>query len=240
MVVYFFLGILLLIGFWLIGRWYVQANPSQIASMLKAIAFVLIVAVILGLLLLGRFTWALMAVPALLPWVLRARAMKNMWKAAKGPSKGQSSNVSTDSLAMELDHDTGEMDGMILDGPFEGRRLSDLDDVLLLDLYHWMAAHDDHGARLLEAYLDRTLGAAWRETANAGARGEDTGGTAANQGSMTEKEAYQILGLQPGADADAIRSAYRRLMQHAHPDKGGSPYLAAKINAAKDLLLAGD
>lgn len=239
MVVYFFLGILLLIGFWLIGRWYIQANPSQVAGVLKAVAFVLIVIVILGLLFLGRFSWAMMAAPALLPWLLRARALRNMWKAAKGPSGGQSSNVSTESLAMELDHDTGSMDGVVLNGPFEGRRLSDLDEVLLLDLYRWIAAHDDQGARLLEAYLDRTMGVAWREAAGAGAAGaggEETAGNAP----MTRAEAYQILGLEPGADADAVRKAYRRLMQHAHPDKGGSPYLAAKINAAKDLLLSGD
>ena len=104
-----------------------------------------------------------------------------------------------------------------------------------------MAGHDEHGARLLEAYLDRTLGAAWRESAGAGAAyGNEAGAEAAPQGAMTKEEAYQILGLQPGAEADAIRAAYRRLMQHAHPDKGGSPYLAAKINAAKDLLLAED
>jgi len=180
-----------------------------------------------------------MAAPALLPWLLRARALKKMWKAAKGPSAGQSSNVSTSSLAMTLDHDTGEMDGMILDGPFEGRRLSDLDDVLLLDLYRWMAAHDDQGARLLEAFLDRTLGATWRETAGAGSADAGTG-EAAGSGPMSREEAYQVLGLEPGADAESVRKAYRRLMQHAHPDKGGSPYIAAKINAAKDLLLSDD
>ena len=237
MVVYFFLGIALLIGFGLIAKWYVQAKPAQIAWMVKAIAFFLIVAVILGLLLLGRATWALMALPALLPWLMRARAMKRMWKASRGPSAGQSSNVATDSLAMELDHDTGEMDGMVLAGPFEGRRLSDLDDVLLIDLYRWMAVKDGEGARLLEAYLDRTLGASWREGEGATAGGED--GAAASTGGMTRDEAFRVLGLEPDADADAeaIRKAYRRLMQHAHPDKGGSPYLAAKINEAKDLLL---
>jgi hypothetical protein len=237
-VIYFFFGILLLIGLWLIGRWYVQANPGDIGKVLRAIAFALVVGVILGLLLLGRASWALVAAPMLLPWLLRARALKNLWKAGKGPSGGQSSNVSTGALAMELDHDTGEMDGEVLDGPFEGRRLSDLDDVLLVDLYRWLAANDEQGARLLEAYLDRTLGAAWREAAGAGGAGDDAEAEAAGaSGTMTREEAYQILGLEPGADADAIRKAYRRLMQHAHPDKGGSAYLAAKINQAKDILL---
>ena len=78
---------------------------------------------------------------------------------------------------MELDHDSGEMDGVVLDGPFEGRRLSDLDNVLLVDLYQWMVGADEQGARLLEAYLDRTLGAEWREAAGAGAAGEADAGS---------------------------------------------------------------
>ena len=163
--------------------------------------------------------------------------LRNLWKAGRGPSAGQSSNVSTETLAMELDHDSGNMDGTVLAGPFEGKQLSDLDELLLLDLYRWISTEDEQGARLLEAYLDRTLGADWRESAGAAGRGGDSG-EASGGGPMSREEAYQILGLEPGADAEAIRKAYRRLMQHAHPDKGGSPYLAAKINAAKDLLLS--
>ncbi len=54
---------------------------------------------------------------------------------------------------------------------------------------------------------------------------------------MTDEEAYQILGLQPGADADAVKVAHRTLMKRMHPDQGGSTWLAAKINQAKDVLL---
>jgi DnaJ homolog subfamily C member 19 len=59
-----------------------------------------------------------------------------------------------------------------------------------------------------------------------------------SSGAMTVDEAWQVLGLQPGADADAIRAAHRRLMRGAHPDSGGSDWLAARINQARDLLLA--
>jgi hypothetical protein len=54
---------------------------------------------------------------------------------------------------------------------------------------------------------------------------------------MTRDEAYQILGLKPGADADAIHAAHRRLMRAAHPDTGGSDWLASRINQARDVLL---
>lgn len=54
---------------------------------------------------------------------------------------------------------------------------------------------------------------------------------------MPREEALKILGLEAGASADEIRAAHRRLIMQIHPDKGGSSYLAAQINQAKDVLL---
>jgi DnaJ family protein C protein 19 len=59
----------------------------------------------------------------------------------------------------------------------------------------------------------------------------------APRGGMTREEAYDVLGLAPGADAEAIRVAHRRLMRAAHPDSGGSDWLASRVNQARDLLL---
>jgi len=60
-----------------------------------------------------------------------------------------------------------------------------------------------------------------------------------NAGPMTRDEAYQVLGLQQGASESEIRAAHRRLMRGAHPDSGGSDWLAARINQARDVLLGG-
>jgi curved DNA-binding protein CbpA len=54
---------------------------------------------------------------------------------------------------------------------------------------------------------------------------------------MSRDEAYQVLGLEPGASPERIRDEYKRLMKKMHPDQGGTNYLAARINEAKDVLL---
>jgi hypothetical protein len=146
----------------------------------------------------------------------------------------QASSIRTKFLAMRLDHATGAMDGDVLDGPFQGRRLSDLrleDLMRMLELYR---DADAQSAAVLEAYLDREREADWR----AGDQGRGrTGRAPAPRDRLTETEALAILGLEPDADAEAIREAHLRLMQRLHPDRGGSDYLAAKINEAKRLLL---
>jgi DnaJ-domain-containing protein 1 len=133
---------------------------------------------------------------------------------------------------MSLDHDSGAMDGVVLQGPRRGARLAECSRDDLLALLAELRVQDSEAAQLLEAYLDR-VHPDWRAT---GAGGQAGAAPASESAAMTREEAYRILGLEPGADQQAIRAAHRRLMVKLHPDQGGSTYLAAKINQAKDVL----
>jgi DnaJ-domain-containing protein 1 len=122
------------------------------------------------------------------------------------------------------------MRGRILAGRHQGMTLDRLDVKTLVGLLNEI---DDESRALLMAYLDRRE-PGWREHADGDTA---TGRPATSSGKLTEKEAYQILGLQPGASADAITGAHRALMKKFHPDQGGTTYLAARINEAKEVLL---
>ena len=97
-----------------------------------------------------------------------------------------------------------------------------------------ISGFDAESVALFESYLDRRF-PAWRQDAQGHPAGGQ--GRAASSGKMTDEEAYQILGLQPGASRDEIGRAHRALMKKLHPDQGGSTYLAARVNEAKDTLL---
>jgi hypothetical protein len=147
-------------------------------------------------------------------------------------STGQVSRVRTAFLEMELDHDSGAMHGRILAGRHEGAALDALD---LATLTGFLGDIDEESRALLMAYLDRRE-PRWRDHVQGdAATGPSRPGW--SSGKMTEEEAYQILGVQPGASAEEIGRAHRTLMKKLHPDQGGSTYLASRVNEAKDVLL---
>ena len=235
------LGVALLVALLFFLRWYSTASTESLWRVLKWGGLAIAVVLVGFLLLRGGLQFLWIAAAFLVPWFLRMRGMRNWARAAKPKASGQTSTVRTRFVAMELDHDTGEMDGDVLEGPYAGRRLSDLDLDALLELLHVAAGADTQSAQVLQSYLDRVHGDEWRERAGAAGSQTGTGDAGARPGttSMTRDEAYEVLGLAPGASEEEIKQAHRQLIREYHPDKGGSDYLAAKINEAKDLLLGG-
>lgn len=239
MATYFLLGIVVLIGLVLFGRWYVSAEPGTALKALKWIGIALFVAIAGFFLLTGRLAWVFMALPVLFPWFMRARAVARAAKAfsrmsqsGTGGNSGETSEVETRFFKMALDHDSGTMDGDVLEGTYEGRTLSSLNVHELLEILQECQRDDQESARLLEAYLDRNH-PDWHDMASTQSRSAPPHQT----GSMDRSEAYQVLGLEEGATEKQIKDAHRKLIAGMHPDHGGSDYLAAKINQAKDVLL---
>lgn len=236
MLPYFILGIALLVGLLLSMRWYVSADPKTILKVLKWLSLGFIVVVGLFLALSGRLAWAVMILPVLVGWFMRfrsaARMFKNFSRMAGGASGASGSSgaseVETRFLRMSLDHASGQMDGEVLEGPFKGRTLSQLGQQDVIDLFEVCRGVDEQSAQILEAYLDR-LYPDWRDAAASNGSFKDE---------MDPKEALDILGLPKGASTEQIKEAHHRLIAGLHPDHGGSTYLAAKINRAKDVLLS--
>ena len=233
------LGVCLLVGLLLAGRWFMIADPKAVARVVRwagiilGVVFVLFLATRIGI--AGLFP---LVIAALLFMARRRRmfgaAGRSLGRGAS-PTPGQTSDVETAMLRMTLDHDSGEVAGSVRRGRFEGRDLQDLSFRELLDLYVECQSEDEQSMNLLETFLDRVHGADWRERADAefgGAAGDGSGKSA-----MTTDEAYEVLGLDTGASEDDVKEAHHRLMMKMHPDQGGSTYLASKINQAKDLLL---
>ncbi|MEQ9328780.1 MAG: DnaJ domain-containing protein [Rhodospirillales bacterium] len=244
MVQIFILGLCLLIGGLILMRWYVSAQPVNILRAGKWALGFAGTALAVYLIVSGRIAQALFALPFYAPFLLGILRRIGMFRRAASmaggasASTGQTSDVRTDWLTMRLDHDTGEMDGEVRRGRFAGSTLSALDLADLLLLHDEFDREDRESADLLEAFLDRRF-PEWREEgepASAGASGDSR--KSAGRGGMSLAEAYEILGLDEGASAEDVRAAHKRLMKHAHPDNGGSTWLAQQVNEAKDVLLA--
>lgn len=227
----FVLGAVIVFGGWYLVRSFANAQPTQVRGLMRKVAGGGLIALsgflalrggmnlampvfLLGLGLMGQQ----MVFPNGMPWANK--------------SAGQKSKVTTSLLAMELDHDSGKMDGEVLAGAFKGRKLLSLSLDEMRGLHAACAGMSDQSRALLEAWIDRVR-PEWRAQWN----GQGASASTAMAGRMSRKEALAILGLKDGASPDDIRAAHRRLMKTAHPDLGGSDYLAAKINEAKELLI---
>jgi len=226
------IGVIVLALLLLASNFFAKANPRTLVPIVKAAGGIGALGGAAFLAARGQFGLAVplgLAGLSLLGWLPFGPA-GIFQRAQKSP--GQVSRVRSAFIEMELEHDTGAMRGRILAGPHEGALLDSLD---VATLAAFLPMIDEESQALLMAYLDRRE-PGWRDHVQ-GDAAAGAGRSSWSAGKMTEEEAYQILGLHPGASAEEIGRAHRALMKKLHPDQGGSTYLAARVNEAKDVLL---
>ncbi|MGG5885762.1 hypothetical protein ACLF3G_01395 [Falsiroseomonas sp. HC035] len=223
------LGALVLVALIGLGKLFAEASPAQVKRAIAWFAGGLGAVLVVALLASGRAGQAFWALALFGPaaWrIIQARRAAGTFARGGAASAGQASDVETAHLAMGLDHDSGRMTGHVKAGSYAGADLADLDLPDLLALMAELASLDPEGATLLEAWLDRSH-PDWRHQAPPPPPG----------GPMSRAEALAVLGLAEGASLDEIRAAHRRLMRSAHPDQGGSDWLASRLNEARDVLI---
>lgn len=221
------LGVLALVLLMVLLRAFATAQVEQVKKAAAVGGAMLGCVVIVALLATGRsgqVFWALALFgPALWRW-WQGRRLAQRFSRAPGDA-ADASRITTATLDLALDHASGAMTGQVRRGPHAGRDLADLPLDALRGLLADCLANDPESVPLLEAWLDRDQ-PGWRAEPPPPS---DT--------PLSRAEALAILGLDDAADEAAIRAAHRRLMRAAHPDQGGSDWLAARLNAARDLLL---
>ncbi|MFC7538150.1 hypothetical protein ACFQU2_40790 [Siccirubricoccus deserti] len=181
----------------------------------------------------GQVIWTLLLFSPLLLRRVQGWLAARRFRARPGADTGESA-VETATLSMRIELASGRITGRVRRGRQSGRDLAELTLPELLELLADCRADDPDSVPLLETWLDRAA-PDWR--AAEAAMGDGTAPPAGRSGPMTRAEALEILGLMEPTTEAEIRAAHRRLMRGAHPDQGGSDWLAARINQARDVLL---
>ena len=245
--------IVIAIALYMLVRWFIDTSPENVKKQLKKVGIFLVAGIFILLALTGKLHWLFALLGGLIPFAQRLltifrgyQMFKNLAGQFKtmsgapggGPSssnQGQTSTISTEWLKMTLDHDSGDLFGTVLQGQYRGKQLEEMPLNELIELLADCRIQDEESATLLETYLDRRFGEQWREQFNH----EQSAGHSYGGGNedVSLDEAYEILGLTHDTTLEEVKTAHKRLIQKLHPDRGGSSYLAAKINKAKDILV---
>ncbi len=234
---YFLAGCAVLVLVLIAGRFLASVDPRKLAGIVRRAAGAAALALAGFLIVRGALPLAIPVGVFGLALIRRGSGFGfggPFGSASKTP--GQKSHIRTERLEMELDHDSGQMEGKALSGRFAGRQLSTLSDKEAMELLNELHREGAPEAAVMEAYLDWRL-PGWRDQDQASTERAKTGRGRARGTRMSTEEAYAVLGISPGASEEDIRQAHRKLMMKMHPDQGGSTYLAARINEAKEVLL---
>ncbi len=215
-----------------LSRLYRRYGAWSALLALAALVLVLLVAT-------GRAHWISIVVLAALALIRRLLMMSQLlallpraWRLRMGGSGGHA-QFRTAVLMVTLDPLSGRMEGEVLSGSLAGRQLSELSASELRELLDYCRSADAQAALLLQNYIAY----AHPDWAEADPSAHASGGTPPPRSTMSVEQARAVLGVEEGADSDAVLSAHRRMVQRLHPDRGGNAYLASLINQARDLLL---
>jgi hypothetical protein len=247
------LGIVVLIAVVIIGyialgyiRQLKRAQIKKVGAKAGALGFI---AILLSLTITGKLyilaalgTGLVLFAKRLFPFLRYFPFLKGLYQKAKvkqSSGSPQHSTIETSLLKMTLDHESGDVDGELLATDNKGKYLSELSLSELVSLYRLADKQYPDSIEVLAAYLDRKYGSDWHQTADAGNYSGDSEQNSRGRDSaeMTAIEAYAVLGLNDKATDEEVIAAHRKLMLKLHPDRGGSNYLAAKINQAKNFLV---
>lgn len=238
-------GPIILIALYL---WLRGLSPKIQTKVLKYMFFSILGGLLILFTVTGKMHWIVTVLGILFSVAIRAltffsflptiQSLFNTFKRWRNPSSVRSetgeSSINTDFIHMNLDHASGDMDGQVVKGQFNGRHLKSMDIKELLELRKECQILDFDSVSLIDAWLDRFHGDSWRQQESSY---DNTKSATASSGSLKYEEAIEILGVSGSATKADIIAAHRRLIQRLHSDRGGNDYLASLVNRAKDTLL---
>ena len=213
---------------------FTRAPKDQRKKVLRTVLVYGGIGLVALLVLTGKLNPAIAAVGALIPLAQRAFSTWKLFRNVAGGSNTSQSALRSRHHHVIVEHETGRVDGKIDAGPRVGQCLNELTPDQLVELMDFYSVSDAQSSSLLQAYLDQRV-RGWRERYNRAGAPPENGGEC--ETTMTRKEASEILGVPLGASRDSILLAHKRLIQKLHPDRGGSSYLASKVNLARSKLL---
>ena len=229
----------------LYGKKLLKKKPSDfVKPLLILLGILLVLAVITGrasaifAIIGGLIASAFRFAPIVLKFYPQIRELLYKF-GINAPAGPGSSTVRTATLAATVDSLSGRIDGEITAGPHKGQKLSAMSLENIRTYYLNSVSQDPQALRLVEAFVlreypDQIQSGEWQESQHhKGESGHNNSDT-----SMSVAEAREILGVGDTASKQEITYAHRKLMARLHPDKGGSTFLATRVNLAKDTLLA--
>ncbi|MGQ9425284.1 hypothetical protein ACXYTJ_05900 [Gilvimarinus sp. F26214L] len=241
MIIRLFFAIIVIIALVYAFNRFRQKTPGDRKQLLfKAMVYLTVGAVLL-LIVTGRVHWITALFAGLVPFLSRLLPLAirllpfvsqlQKQRMAGRMAWGDRSVLHTRFLRVEINQNSGAITGEVLSGPFAGKTLSELNRSQFEELMAFYRAEQDADSlNLLQAFAQQ----------NRGGYGFENGGSgdATSRSGMSRREALEILGLDEGAKEADVLAAHKKLMQRLHPDRGGSNYLAAKVNQAKDFLIS--